>query len=1391
MKRVSLTVLLLLCVLLGQLGVVSAQETFDESSVYNRMYRLLQRPGETYNSDLSGLDSGSSDFIRGMFCLNELTTDEAICGWMDSGIPDLGKNSWGYDLSQSRCMFERLAFGIYTCNFYLENTGDEQAQRRAEARFLRALCYYYMLEFFGNVPISTTTTTSLVSPSTFMQYMGYQAKQEVLPQNSRQEVYDFVESELLACVTDMQEPGRNGYGFADKAAAWMLLARLYQNAEVYTGTAQWQKASEYAYKIINCGQYSLSESYEKLFMGDNASNGAQVEMIFSLPENGETGNYGATTYLIASTYGGSMPSNGMNQYWAGVRTRPQLVEKFEYSDSRNKFYSDGHSLDIEDISSFYNGYAVTKWTNLHSDGMSPSSYDFAETDFPLFRYAEALLIAAEVDARQNGGSTSATGTALVNQVRSRANAVIQTSYSLNDIIDEYAREFYFEGHRRTDLIRFGRFTGSDYLWQWKGGEYDGTAIADYRGLFPLPPYLMSMSEDYAQNDGYVDVNQFQLDETFVLDTPAFAGSTVLLYDHSTLGFTWQKPSVSVASPADVNYDLQLSFSGRFLNGDDEGFDGSDALNGIGIGGTYINITGGNDIDKGTIDAMYLDMLLHSYNKVKRFSDMPADQPQDIYLRCVATVGFKKSVSNIVKVTVMPYINNFNTYNYYFYGEGIADGSATNPTVAGIGSSMVPMSIDYDSYGRSYGSMGGGLFTKTVYLDSTKKFRIGQFQSTLYTTDGSLENASVDNGSTEDFTVAESGWYQISLNPSGFYEVEGTTEEGYPNYVNKGAIKYEKVDEPGSTYRTVQLSGDITVTLQPSASDNNRDWYGSFSTEKDVNVHFLADRSSLGGNGFSFGYATPDGGEISVPAGSYIVTFDAATGFYDFFDVIIGIPEYFSSRAYTKDQNPVDAGKLVVKSVGTIDMRNVESDSLVKVCDIVIPDTASVENLHLDVNGNDYPLNADGTMQAADLERVVTAVSGESASQEDGQTVKTIVAHISGDYFVGGLSTKQRSNDFSISAIIDAEKSNFYLIGWINGWDATDKSFMLSTTDNRYYTIDISREQLGGANYFMIASGKNYSSDNFWDGEFIKAPYDACEDTSGYFTRGEGGGSSWLLPALPDGYDYYRLLFDLDYGWYEFIPLVAEQPQDVLPGDVNNDSFVNVTDVALMIDYVLGKNPAGFIYSAADVNVDQTVNVTDVVLVIDVILGKANLSRAMGPTADADLIGTIALPHTLYNIGEAVQIPVSLTNPTVYTAFQMDVTVPEGASLQKVQLTARGNETHTVSYRQIGENRYRLVGVSMDNESFTGNDGDLLNLYLQGVSQSSVVNMTVDNILFVTPSGIQHELASVQTGGTTKINGLSVKGGESANTSKYNLAGQKVNGSHKGIVIFNGKKTVVK
>ena len=476
--------------------------------------------GPSGNPDIVGIDEGFSQYIRVLWNLQELPTDHAICRWNDVGIPEMCKMEWSADNSFVKAMYSRIYFQIPIANVFIKESSDESMNDkgftteqqneiriyRAEARFLRALSYYHAMDLFGSVPFVDESTP-----------IGVFYPQQI----ERAELFDWLEDELIAIENTLTSPSQVPYGRASQAAAQSLLAKMYLNAEVYTGTSRWSDCITYCNKVINTGAFALDNNYSNLFMADNHSSS---EIIFPICFDGQyTQTWGGTTFLICAALGSTMDASdyGMNNGWNGLRATPTFVNIFTDStlDTRWKFHTSGEKVISGDTVTIYqdvnigevltncpdtSGYLVGKFSNLDQMGNPGShvSLTHSDTDFPMFRLADVYLMLAEASL-QNGDA----GTALtyMNYIRERAyqgSSYNFSSVTLNDVLEERSKELYWECTRRTDLIRYNKFTGSDLLWSFKGGATDGSSVDNRFNLYPLPTYDIVNNPNLVQNSGY-------------------------------------------------------------------------------------------------------------------------------------------------------------------------------------------------------------------------------------------------------------------------------------------------------------------------------------------------------------------------------------------------------------------------------------------------------------------------------------------------------------------------------------------------------------------------------------------------------------------------------------------------------------------------------------------------------------------------------------------------------------------------------------------------------------------------------------------------------------------------------------------------------------------------
>jgi hypothetical protein len=329
-------------------------------------------------------------------------------------------------------------------------------------------------------------------------------------QATRAEVFNFVVSELTAIQPLLPAAKTGQYGRADRGAVGMLLGKLYLNSAVYTGTARYAEARQAAEAVIGSGAYQLDDNYRHIFLADNHSS---PEMIFAVPQDGQfTQSYGGTTFLAHASVGGDMSANayGLDFGWGGLRAKPELVGLFPGgaggADLRSSiFFTQGQSLQINNLTDFRQGLGAPKYSNVTSTGAPGSSPGFPDIDYPMFRLADAYLMYAEAVVR-GGGGTRAQALAYVNALRMRAygNAggnITDAQLTLDLIRDERGRELYWEGHRRTDLVRFDRFTDNG-VWTFKGGVPQGRLTASHFDLYPLPASELLANPNLDQNPGY-------------------------------------------------------------------------------------------------------------------------------------------------------------------------------------------------------------------------------------------------------------------------------------------------------------------------------------------------------------------------------------------------------------------------------------------------------------------------------------------------------------------------------------------------------------------------------------------------------------------------------------------------------------------------------------------------------------------------------------------------------------------------------------------------------------------------------------------------------------------------------------------------------------------------
>ncbi|MEE0860141.1 MAG: RagB/SusD family nutrient uptake outer membrane protein [Paludibacteraceae bacterium] len=534
----------------------NSSTSFNQDRMFTKCYSCMAVIGQSDpggDSDVEDMDAGMSGFYRTIWYCNDLTTDEAFWIWDDPESRGLPTTDWTGSSDMIRGIYTRLNLNIKYCNHYLKyasRESEEDLNRIAEVRWIRAFHVFYLMDMYLYAPLITEESSEFP---------------HFLP---RHEIYEWLVTELQDVITLLPAQRVEKYRVG-KAAAQLLLARVYLNADVYNkynkewvSGKTWQKAYDAATAVINDNpQHSLVtqkvvhdttnfvySAYQQLFMGDNHRDEVMKEAIFQIYQDGiYTQSHAGANFLIAGPRIGGMTAWGIEAEWHALRTSPTLIDKFlkphkidratatemiynefdmpaQLKDDRAIFCSDGMNtaeainfnltgaMGIGANSNFYESWAGVKFTSVYSTASLPKnsprqSTSWADTDIPLLRFAEAYMIQAEALFRL--GDKAGALAIINNTIRARANAIPLTSLDEETLLDEWSREFYFEGRRRIDLVRFGRFFGPEsdmYRYHWEGrmGKPDAqpfvTGTPEYMNWFPVP------SEDKRANPHYkIDV----------------------------------------------------------------------------------------------------------------------------------------------------------------------------------------------------------------------------------------------------------------------------------------------------------------------------------------------------------------------------------------------------------------------------------------------------------------------------------------------------------------------------------------------------------------------------------------------------------------------------------------------------------------------------------------------------------------------------------------------------------------------------------------------------------------------------------------------------------------------------------------------------------------------
>lgn len=455
-----------------------------------------------------------SRFLRFYWSMQEYSTDMAVSTWNDGGDGIYHELAWSADSPAITNVYTSAINMITLCNNFIKESSDDKIasrgfsasetatiiQYKAEVRFLRAYCFWVLMDCYGNPPFPTPETLGTTPPA----------------QIQRADLFDFIEQELQEIETQLVNAKSNERGRPDKAAAWALLSRMYLNGKIYTGNEYNTQAITYCNKIFNAG-YALENNYEWLMLGDNHLN--TNEFIFTINYDNTNQTWYSTNFLALGPAGVPAAINGMSGSWQAFRFTQQIPALFPTPntviDKRGMFYTTGQNLQVQSISTSTDGFSAFKYRNKDRNGNSIQQNNnfgnLSDIDFPIFRLAEIYLTYAEATLRGGAGGSDALALNYINKIRGRAYANNPSSTSgnitgaqltLDFILDERARELYWETHRRTDLIRYNKFTTGTYLWAWKGNVIGGRAVDAKYNLFPIPTADLLANPNLTQITGF-------------------------------------------------------------------------------------------------------------------------------------------------------------------------------------------------------------------------------------------------------------------------------------------------------------------------------------------------------------------------------------------------------------------------------------------------------------------------------------------------------------------------------------------------------------------------------------------------------------------------------------------------------------------------------------------------------------------------------------------------------------------------------------------------------------------------------------------------------------------------------------------------------------------------
>ncbi len=450
-------------------------------------------------------------YREGYWSLQEYTSDAVIIPtrgteWYDNGVPaKMHQHTWETDTRDINNGWSFAYGGVTKCNDVLDKIvmikGENPAEYDeitkggiAETKVLRAFYHLLAMDLYGNIAISSNS-------------------KDPAKQFSRDSVFRFIEREILENIDELQHT--RSYGRVTRSVAHTILAKLYLNAEVYTGTARWEDAAQRCDSVINGDYgYQLASDYFAPFAINNVNN---PEIIFPIVFDAIYAK-GNMFHLMTLHYVHQQVYNFTTPTWNGPCTLEEYYNKYDNTDIRKKQWFVGPITDAEGntlnfIKGGLNAQAVVvpEVTTI-SDPTEQNTFEgarfvkfeiekgiehHANNDFPIYRLADIYLMKAEALMRLNGGLATQAAVDAANAIRPRTGLAPYTTstLTLDELLDERARELAWEGHRRQDLIRFDKFKDA---WAFKDASTDRT-----RYLFPIPKWVMDAAPGvYEQNLGY-------------------------------------------------------------------------------------------------------------------------------------------------------------------------------------------------------------------------------------------------------------------------------------------------------------------------------------------------------------------------------------------------------------------------------------------------------------------------------------------------------------------------------------------------------------------------------------------------------------------------------------------------------------------------------------------------------------------------------------------------------------------------------------------------------------------------------------------------------------------------------------------------------------------------